>query len=118
MNNKYMGIRFDPRKESHYLMYLDVNNLCSHAMSQSLPTGGFKWVKDLNNLRGHISKLACRKRSKGYLLEVDISYCSNFQDLHNDLPFMCEKMETHGRGPKAGSQYVQQEEIHDSHRGS
>ena len=28
---------------------------------------------------------------KGYLLEVDISYSHNLHDLHNDLPFMCEK---------------------------
>ena len=86
-NSKCMGIRFDPGKKSHYLMYLDVNNLYGHAMSQSLPTVGLKWLKDLNNLRGHISKLARRKRSKGYLLKVNISYWSNFHDLHNDLPF-------------------------------
>ena len=28
---------------------------------------------------------------KGYLLEVDVSYPHNLHDLHNDLPFMCEK---------------------------
>ena len=38
-----MGDRFNPKSESSYLQYLDANNLCGWAMSQPLPTGGFKW---------------------------------------------------------------------------
>ena len=43
-NNGHMGDRFDPKSESSYLQYLDANNLYGWAMSQPLPTGGFKWV--------------------------------------------------------------------------
>ena len=57
-------------------------------MSQLLPTGGFRWV-DVSD----ISKLS---KGKGYLLEVDIKYPKELHDLHNDLPFMCEKMEING----------------------
>ena len=39
-----MGDRFEPKSESIYLQYLDANNLFGWAMSQPLPTGGFKWV--------------------------------------------------------------------------
>ena len=46
-NNKYIGDRFEPKSESSYLQYLDANNLYGWAMSQPLPTGGFKWV-DVN----------------------------------------------------------------------
>ena len=46
-NNKYMGDRFDPKSESSYLQYLHANNLYGWAMSQPLPTGGFKWT-DVN----------------------------------------------------------------------
>ena len=91
-NNKYMGDRFDPKSESSYLQYLDANNLYGWAMSQPLPTGGFKWV-DVNP--NEISKLATRT-DKGYLLEVDVSYPCELHNPHNDLPFMCERMEING----------------------
>ena len=43
-NNKYMK-DYDKNKESSYLKYWDVNNLCSWAMLQKLPANGFKWVE-------------------------------------------------------------------------
>ena len=35
---------FDPSKELAHLIYLDANNLYGWAMSQSLPTRGFRWL--------------------------------------------------------------------------
>ena len=87
-----MGDRFDSISESSYLQYLDTNNLYSWAMSQPLPTGGFKWV-DVNPNK--ISELAART-DKGYLIEVDVSYPKELHSPHNDLPFMCERMEING----------------------
>ena len=91
-NNKYMGDKFNPNEDTTYLQYLDTNNLYSWAMSQPLPTGGFKWV-DVNP--NEISELATRT-DKGYLLEVDVSYLKELHNPHNDLPFMCERMEING----------------------
>ena len=91
-NNKYMGDQFDPKSESSYLQYLDANNLYGWAMSQPFPTGGFKWV-DINP--NEISELATRT-DKGYILEVDVSYPKDLHNPHNDLPFMCERMEING----------------------
>ena len=85
-NNKYMVDIFSPKSESSYLQYLDANNLYGWAMSQPLPTGGFKWV-DVNH-----NELATRT-DKGYLLEVDVCYPKELHNSHNDLPFMCERME-------------------------
>ena len=41
---------YDIDKESSCLMYLDANNLYGWAMSQPLPTGGFKWLKEINGM--------------------------------------------------------------------
>ena len=61
-------------------------------MSQPLPTGGFKWV-DVNH--NEISELATRT-DKGYLLEADVNYPKELHNPHNDLQFMCERMEING----------------------
>ena len=92
VNNKYMGDKFNPNEDTAYLQYLDVNNLYGWAMSQPLPTGRYKCV-DVNP--NEISELATRT-DKGYILEVDVSYPKDLHDSHNDLPFMCERMEING----------------------
>ena len=91
-NDKYMNDKFDPKSESSYLQYLDANNLYGWAMSQLLPTGRFRWVSIKPN---EVGELAAHT-DKGYLLEVDASYPRELHDLHNDLPFICERMETNG----------------------
>ena len=88
-NNKYLGDKFSPNEDTTYLQYLDANSLYGWAMSQPLPTGGFKWV-DVNPNK--ISELsACE--DKGYLLKVGVRYPQELHDEHNDLPFICERME-------------------------
>ena len=42
-NNKYME-DYNRDKPSSYIQYLDANNLYGWAMSQKLPTHGFKWI--------------------------------------------------------------------------
>ena len=88
-----LGDRFDPGKESHYLQYLNAKNMYGWVTSQSLLTDEVRWMESPEKLC--ISKLA-KKQSKGYLLEVDVSYPNDLLDLHNDLPFMYEKMKIHG----------------------
>ena len=61
-------------------------------MSQPLPTGGFRWV-DVNP--NEISELATRT-DKCYILEVDVSYPAELHNQHNNLSFMCERMEING----------------------
>ena len=87
-----MGSKFNPDEKINYLQYLDANNLYGWAMSQPLPTGGFRWVEVK---LGEISQLA-KLRSKGYLLEVDIRYPKELHDSNNDLPFMCERLKIGG----------------------
>ena len=87
-----MGDKFNPREESSFLQYLDVNNLYGWAMSQLLPTGGFRWVSLEPN---EINKFP-RCTDKGYLLEVNAKYPKELHDSHNDLPFMCERTKING----------------------
>ena len=90
--NEYMGDLYNPNKEFRYLQYLDTNNLYGWAMSQPLPTSKFKLV-DIKPSQIHT--LATSK-IKGYLLEVDVRYPTELHNSHNDLPFMCERMEING----------------------
>ena len=87
-----MEDRFNPKSESSYLQYLDANNFYGWAISQPLPTGGFKWVYVNPN---EISELATRT-DKGYILEVEVSYPKELHNSHNELPFICERMEING----------------------
>ena len=94
-NNPYMD-EYDSSRPTKYLQYLDANNLYGWAMSQPLPTGGFRWVKcDDGNPNRLVEEMASKK-DLGYLLEVDVSYPKKLHDLHNDLPFMCTKMRING----------------------
>ena len=72
-------------------MYLDANNLYGWAMSQYLPTGGFKWMTDK---KINVLNLADYKddSKKGLILEVNLEYPKELHDLHNDYPLGPEKV--------------------------
>ena len=89
-NNKYMK-EYDEKAPSKYIMYLDANNLYGWAMSQYLPTSGFKWLtkKQINNI--NLAKYN-EDSNKGSILEVDLEYPKELHDLHNDYPLAAEKV--------------------------
>ena len=90
-----MEAKFNPKEESSYLLYLDANNLYGWAMSQLLPAGGFNWIDPSQFTPDNINfYVECE--NEGYLLEADVRYPKELHDLHNDLPFMCEKMKING----------------------
>ena len=47
---------YDKNIESSHIEYLDANNLYGWAMSQKLPTNGFKWVEDLSQFNEDLIK--------------------------------------------------------------
>ena len=89
-NNKYMK-NYDEKAPSKYIMYLDANNLYGWAMSQYLPTDGFKWLspKQIENI--NLGKYTDDSK-KGLILEVDFEYPKELHDLHNDYPLGPEKI--------------------------
>ncbi|XP_072399127.1 uncharacterized protein [Diabrotica undecimpunctata] len=83
-NNKYMGDKYNPGKETSYTMYFDVNNLYGSAMSYFLPYGGFEWIP-LNDIYNY-NILNCPNDSEyGYMLEVDLEYPKELFNSHKDL---------------------------------
>ena len=66
-------------------MYLYANNLYGWAMSQPLPTGRFKWLKE--DKWGDILK---NKGGIGYFIECDLEYPKELDYLHNDYPLAPE----------------------------
>ena len=99
-NNKYMK-GYNPDEESSYIQYLDANNLYGWAMSQNLPTHGFKWMKNITkekveDILEKANHSMFNKGKKGYIFEVDLEYPPHLWDSHNDYPLAPEKMIVNG----------------------
>ena len=89
-NNKYMK-EYDDKTPSKYIMYLDANNLYGWAMSQYLPTGGFRWLTEKQIDNTNLAKYE-KNSKKGLILEVDLEYPKELYDYHNDYPLAPEKV--------------------------
>ena len=89
-NNKYMK-EYNKEKPSKYIMYLDADNLYGYAMSQYLPSGGFKWLTE-KPIEKIMNKSILPGNKKGYILDVDLEYQEELHEMHNDYPLAVEKM--------------------------
>ena len=87
-NNKYMN-DYDPKKQSIFISYLDMNNLYGWARSEYLPYGGFKWLKNVDKFD---VMSASEKNLIGCFLDVDLGYSNKLQELHNDYLLAPEKL--------------------------
>ena len=61
------------------------------AKSQKLPVNNFKWIKDTQFNEDFIKNYN-QESDEGYFLEVDVQYPEKLLELHNDLPFLPERM--------------------------
>ena len=99
-NNKYMK-SYNPEKKSSFIQYLDANNLYGWAMSQNLPTHGFKWMKDItlekvDEILDKTNHSMLNTGKEGYIFEVDLEYPQHLWDKHNDYPLAPEIMKVNG----------------------
>ena len=99
-NNKYMK-DYNPDKESTFIQYLDANNLYGWAMSQQLPTHGFKWMKHTTEekvveILEKANHSMFNKGKIGYIFEVDLEDPSHLWETHNNYPLAPEKMIVNG----------------------
>ena len=89
-NNRYMK-EYDEKALSKYIMYLDANNLNGWAMSQYLPTGGFRWMTERQIDKIDLAKYK-EDSKKGLIVEVGLEYPEGLHNLHNDYPLGPEKV--------------------------
>ena len=69
---------------------IKITNRC--AMSQKLPVNNFKWIEDTSQFNEDFIKNYNEESDVGYFLEVDVQYPEKLDELHNDLPFLPERM--------------------------
>ncbi|CAI2201735.1 7534_t:CDS:1, partial [Funneliformis geosporum] len=79
---------YNKHKANKWLLYLDANNLYGWAMSQYLPTGGFRWL-DLNNLPDIQSIPPTAKRGSAW--EVKLKYPDHLHRTHTEYPLCPER---------------------------
>ena len=80
-------------KPKNFIIDCDMNNLYGGAMSEYLSYGGFKFIKNNNEI---INKILNKSENSlhGYFLEVDLDYSESKHDYHNDYPQAPEKIKT------------------------
>ena len=88
----YISKRYSKSKDDISIMYWDMNNLYGTVMSLDyLPYGGFRCLNKEEIRRFDIYSIP--ENSKiGYTLEVDLKYCKELHDIHNDYPLCPEHM--------------------------
>ena len=69
----YITDGYSEASKNKHILYLDMNNLYGHAMSQYLPYAAFKWVKDINKIEKKLMNIKSSSLTE-YILEVDLEY--------------------------------------------
>ena len=63
-------------------------------MSQKLPVDKFQWIKDTFQFNEDFIKSYNEESDEGYFLEVNVQNPEKLLELHDDLPFLPERMKT------------------------
>ena len=83
---------YDKNKELSYTQYWDLNNLYDWEKSQKLSVNNFDQIKDTSQFNEDFIKNYKEQKDEGYFLEIDVQYLEILHELHNDLPFLPEKI--------------------------
>ena len=90
-NNDYLD-DYDSSKPTSFIHYIDVNNLYGAGMSEKLPTGEFRWLKE-QEVQDFKPLTVNADGDKCYILQVDLHYPEHLHDAHTDFPLAVEKKE-------------------------
>ena len=89
----YISKRYSKSTEDIDIMYWDMNNLYGAVISfDYLPYGGFRWLNKEEIKRFDLRSISNNSKI-GYILEVDLEYCKELHDIHNDYPLCPEHIE-------------------------
>ena len=107
-NNPGMKSHYDPKTGQSYILFTDCNNQYGWAMSQYLPTHGFRWVKNIKQKQAAVKHknssmehmevwkqkiLALEDEDDtGYFFEVDLEYPAELHDKHDNFPLAPEHL--------------------------
>ena len=80
---------YDPKKRSKFRSYLDMGNLYGWTMSEYLPYGWFKLLKNVDKFD---VMSVNEKRPIEHFLEVDLECSDKLHELHNHYPLAPEKL--------------------------
>ena len=86
-SNKHLK-SYDPNQEFKHIIYLVANDLYGFAISQFLPTDGFKWIDPKEFDMNKYTKIS----SKGCVLKVDLEYPKK-REVHNKYSLAPNKKE-------------------------
>ena len=77
-----------------FYRFAKANNkyLYGWAMSQKLPLNNYEWIEDTSRFHEDFIKNYNEKSDKEYFLEFDVQYIGKLHELHNDLPFLPERI--------------------------
>ena len=76
-------------KPSKFITYLDMNNFYGWAMSEYLPYGGIKVLKNVDAF--DVNSISEKSEIK-YFSEVDLEYPNELHESHNDYPLAPDKL--------------------------
>ena len=61
-------------------------------MSQKLPVHKFEWIEDSSQFNEVFIKNYNEESDEGYFLEIYLEYPEKLHKVHNDIPFLPERM--------------------------
>ena len=61
-------------------------------MSQKLPVNKFEWIKDTSQFNKDFIKNYIEESDEGHFFEVDVQYLEMLHELHNNFPFLSERI--------------------------
>ena len=61
-------------------------------MSQKFPVNNLEWIEDTSQFNKNFMKNYNEESDEGFFPEIDVQYLEKIHELHNDLPFLTERM--------------------------